>query len=225
MCSHTLRAAPGTPVSPLSGGRGDDEAEASITHYPLDGLLPPGQSLAFHRGLGTLAHLTVQEDRAVVLGEQQFTEAEITLLVPLLDHYPYHCPYEVLWTSFAWNTTESRPSAGRAPACKRRWNREAGRRRCGPCATPSHASGSSSTRWGWMCSTYSNSATSWSLVLRCGRAWSTRSEPGRPGRAAAMGAGRKEDDMLLSKKIKIEVSEQDAQALEWMQGKCRGRAL
>src|SRR5260221_4124232 len=28
--------------------------------------------------------------------------------------------------------------------------------------------------------------------------------------------------MLLSKKIKIEVSEQDAQALEWMQGKCRG---
>jgi hypothetical protein len=106
MCSHTLRAAPGTPVSPLSGGRGDDEAEASITHYPLDGLLPPEQSLAFHRGLGTLAHLTVQEDRAVVLGKQQFTEAEITLLVPLLDHYPYHCPYEVLWTSFAWNTTE-----------------------------------------------------------------------------------------------------------------------
>jgi len=51
-------------------------------------LLPPGQSLAFHRGLGTLAHLTVQEDRAVVLGKQQFTEAEITLLVPLLDHYP-----------------------------------------------------------------------------------------------------------------------------------------
>ncbi len=28
--------------------------------------------------------------------------------------------------------------------------------------------------------------------------------------------------MLLSKKIKIEVSEQDAQALEFMQGKCRG---
>src|SRR5215469_1535137 len=28
--------------------------------------------------------------------------------------------------------------------------------------------------------------------------------------------------MLLCKKIKIEVSERDAQALEWMQGKCRG---
>jgi hypothetical protein len=104
MFSHALRAAPGPPVSPLSGGRGDDE-EALITHYPLGGLLPPGQGLAFHRGLGTLAHLTIQEDRAVVLGEQQFTEAEITLLVPLLDNYPHHCPYEVLWTSFAWNTT------------------------------------------------------------------------------------------------------------------------
>ncbi len=106
MCSHTLRAAPGTPVSPLSGRRGDDEAEASITHYPLDGLLPPGHSLAFHRGLGTLAHLTIQQGRAVVPCCQQFTEAEITLLVPLLDNYPHHGPYEVLWTSFAWNTTE-----------------------------------------------------------------------------------------------------------------------
>jgi len=106
MGSHALRAAPGTPTSPSPGGRGDDEeGKALITHYPLDGLLPPGQSLAFHRGLGTLAHLTIQEDRAVVLGEQQFTEAEMTLLVPLLDNYPHHCLYEVLWASFAWNTT------------------------------------------------------------------------------------------------------------------------
>jgi putative transposase len=28
--------------------------------------------------------------------------------------------------------------------------------------------------------------------------------------------------MLLGKKIKIEVNEQDAKALEFMQGKCRG---
>jgi hypothetical protein len=106
MCSHALLAAPGTPTSPPSGGRGDDEETALITHYSLDGLLPTGRSLAFHRGLGTLAHLTIQEDRAVVPCCQQFTEAEITLLVPLLDHYPHHCPYEVLWTSFARNTTE-----------------------------------------------------------------------------------------------------------------------
>ena len=105
MISHTVFATPGPPTAPCSGGRSDDEG-ALITHYPLDGLLPAGQGLAFHRGLGTLAHLTIQEDRAVVLGEQQFTEAEITLLVPLLDNYPHHCPYEVLWASFAWNTTQ-----------------------------------------------------------------------------------------------------------------------
>jgi hypothetical protein len=106
MFRHALLAAPRPPTSPLSGGRGDDEEEALITHYPLDGFLPAGHSLAFHRGLGTLACLTIQQGRAVVLGEQQCTEAKITLLVPLLDNYPHHCPYEVLWTSFAWNTTE-----------------------------------------------------------------------------------------------------------------------
>jgi hypothetical protein len=105
MCSHALLATPCTPTSPRSGGRSDDEKEL-ITHHPLDGLLPAGHSLAFHRGLSTLAHLTVQEDRAVVPCCKQFTEAEITPPVPLLDNYPYHCPYEVLWTSFAWNTTE-----------------------------------------------------------------------------------------------------------------------
>jgi putative transposase len=31
--------------------------------------------------------------------------------------------------------------------------------------------------------------------------------------------------MLLCKKIKIEVSQQDAETLEFMQAKCRGRAL
>ncbi len=31
--------------------------------------------------------------------------------------------------------------------------------------------------------------------------------------------------MLISKKIRLEVSEEDAATLEFMQGKCRGRAL
>jgi len=44
----------------------------------------------------------------------------------------------------------------------------------------------------------------------------------RKQRWPAIDEAWQEDDMLLSKKIKIEVSEQDAQALEWMQGKCRG---
>jgi hypothetical protein len=31
MCSHVLLAAPGTPASPRSGGRGDDEGCSSAT--------------------------------------------------------------------------------------------------------------------------------------------------------------------------------------------------
>jgi IS605 OrfB family transposase len=37
-----------------------------------------------------------------------------------------------------------------------------------------------------------------------------------------LGGERKEDEMLLCQKIRIEVSERDAETLEWMQAKCRG---
>jgi len=127
MCSHGQLAAPGPPVSPLSGGRGNDEGVALITHYPLDGLLPPGQGLAFHRGLSTLAHLTIQQDRAVVLGEQQFTEAEITLLMPLLDHYPHHRPYEVLWYVLVARPALRQGLVHKGRAKKTRARRSAGR--------------------------------------------------------------------------------------------------
>jgi hypothetical protein len=65
--------------------------------------------------VGTLAHLAMQEDLVVVPCCQQFTEAEITLLMPPLDHYPHHCPYEVFWTSFAWNTTAEQAVNGVRP--------------------------------------------------------------------------------------------------------------
>jgi len=44
-------------------------------------------------------------------------------------------------------------------------------------------------------------------------------------RLYAYDATRRSFAMLLCKKIKIEVSQRDAATLEWMQGKCRGRAL
>ena len=33
--------------------------------------------------------------------EQQFTTSEICVLMPLLEAYPYYCPYEVLLASFS----------------------------------------------------------------------------------------------------------------------------
>jgi len=35
-----------------------------------------------------------------MLIEQQFTTSEICVLMPLLEAYPYYCPYEVLLASF-----------------------------------------------------------------------------------------------------------------------------
>jgi hypothetical protein len=35
-----------------------------------------------------------------------FTDTELRLLVPLLENYPHYCPYEVLYASFFYGTTD-----------------------------------------------------------------------------------------------------------------------
>jgi hypothetical protein len=79
-----------------------------ITHFSLQGLLPPGHSLALNRTLGTLSHLAPNLDRPRMVMEQQFTSSELCVLLPLLESYPHFCPYEVLLASFnSGNVTES----------------------------------------------------------------------------------------------------------------------
>jgi hypothetical protein len=83
-----------TPVSYLQEN-GDE-----ILHFSLQGLLPVGHTLALNTTLGTLSHLACKQDRPLMLMEQQFTTSEICVLLPLLEAYPYYCPYEVLLASF-----------------------------------------------------------------------------------------------------------------------------
>jgi hypothetical protein len=83
-----------TPTSSMQ------ENEEEILHFSLQGLLPIGHSLALNTNLGTLSHLVVEQDRPHMLQEQQFTTSEICVLMPLLEAYPYYCPYEVLLASF-----------------------------------------------------------------------------------------------------------------------------
>jgi hypothetical protein len=71
-----------------------------ILHFSLQGLLPVEHTLALNTTLGTLAYLTYNQDRPQMLIEQQFTTSEICVLMPLLESYPYYCPYEVLLASF-----------------------------------------------------------------------------------------------------------------------------
>lgn len=83
-----------TPASYLG------EETEEILHFSLQGLLPVGHSLALNTTLGTLSHLVCKQDRPHMLREQQFTTSEICVLMPLLEAYPYYCPYEVLLASF-----------------------------------------------------------------------------------------------------------------------------
>lgn len=72
-----------------------------ILHFSLQGLLPTDHILALNTTLGTLSHLTSSQDRPQMTMQQQFTTSEINVLLPLLDSYPYYCPYEVLLASFS----------------------------------------------------------------------------------------------------------------------------
>src|SRR5206468_572635 len=72
-----------------------------ILHFSLQGLLPLGYILTLNTTLGTLSLLMSKGDRPLMLAEQQFTTSEMCVLMPLLESYPYYCPYETLLASWS----------------------------------------------------------------------------------------------------------------------------
>src|SRR5579859_4198850 len=95
-----------------------DQHIESILHYSLQDALPAGHTLALNTELGTLSYISSGEEvfesqagaapydqsgsKVVpqLLAQQQFTASELSILLPLLDSYPFYCPYEVLYASF-----------------------------------------------------------------------------------------------------------------------------
>jgi hypothetical protein len=94
------------PSTPQPPAHDEEPTDDSIVHFVLAGLLPAGHILALHRFLGTLSHLTLVQEQPRMLGEQLFSNTEVSLLLPLLEQYPHYCPYEVLWASFHGSTGE-----------------------------------------------------------------------------------------------------------------------
>jgi hypothetical protein len=76
------------------------DSEPSVLHFSLQGALPSGHIVALYRPLGTLSYLVTDGDQPRLVAQQQFTGSEMSLLLPLLDAYPYYCPYEVLFAHF-----------------------------------------------------------------------------------------------------------------------------
>jgi hypothetical protein len=77
------------------------ETGSKISHLSLHGLLPVGYTLALNQETRTLSLLS---DGPMLIAEQQFSENELRLIVPILESFPHYCPYEVLLAHLSSNT-------------------------------------------------------------------------------------------------------------------------
>ncbi len=82
-----------------------DFTNDTILHFSLQDALPEGHMFALDVTLGTFSYLSSIEGLPRLKGQQQFTRGEMSMLLPLLESYPYYCPYEVLYASFYSNDT------------------------------------------------------------------------------------------------------------------------
>ena len=79
-----------------------------ILHFSLQGVLPSGHLLAVNPLLGTLSYIVNEDHHPRLIMQQQFTAGEMSVLMPLLEAYPYYCPYETLLAGFQYgNVTEA----------------------------------------------------------------------------------------------------------------------
>lgn len=72
-----------------------------ILYFDLQGSLPAKHVLALSTGLCTLTYLSIDDKQQPrILAQQQFSPSELSLLRPLLEHYPHYCPHEVMFANF-----------------------------------------------------------------------------------------------------------------------------
>lgn len=87
---------------------------AQVLYFTLEDALPEGHILALNTNLGTLTYLhSVEGKWPRMLVQQQFTSSELSLLRPLLEHYPHYCPHEVMFANF-YNGTVTEKTIARA---------------------------------------------------------------------------------------------------------------
>ncbi|MDQ6659377.1 MAG: hypothetical protein M3Z24_00250 [Chloroflexota bacterium] len=91
----------------------DDTLISPILHFTLQGTLPAQYRLALNVQLGTLSCFAVSNKHPVLAVEAQFTNSELSLLLPLLKSFPHYCPYEVLFAHF-YNSNVTEPIIARS---------------------------------------------------------------------------------------------------------------
>ena len=83
----------------------DLKKDIEIMHFSLQDALPPGHILALNTKFGTLSYLSYDGDRLQMMVQEQFTSTELSVLLPLLEMFPYYCPYATLHASFCYGRT------------------------------------------------------------------------------------------------------------------------
>lgn len=71
-----------------------------IAHYQLHGLLHACQTFAVNTDDGECSLLEVIQNEAKILQQLRMSPVELSVLLPLLVAYPYHCSYEIIYTTF-----------------------------------------------------------------------------------------------------------------------------
>ena len=80
------------------------QANNKILHFSLQDSLPVGHTLAMNTAFGTLSYLVCEQGGLPrLMCQEPFTNTKMSVLMPLLEMFPYYCPYEVLYASFYSN--------------------------------------------------------------------------------------------------------------------------
>jgi hypothetical protein len=77
-----------------------ESVHEEILYFPFGGALPVEHIFVLNAELGTLSYVTNGTDYPRVEQQQRFSHNELYQLRPLLESFPYHCPYEMLLASF-----------------------------------------------------------------------------------------------------------------------------
>jgi len=76
-------------------------SEERILHFSLQEALPSSpHTLPLDLGYRTLSALSCTDERPLLLQQEQFTVGEMSVVLPLLESFPYYCPHELLFAHF-----------------------------------------------------------------------------------------------------------------------------
>lgn len=87
------------------------ETKEVIQHFSLQGVLPEGHTLAIDTNNLVAAIMIVEHGKPRMHKLASFTDMEMLVFLPLISSHPYYAPYEDLYASYTWGTTEKRDDA------------------------------------------------------------------------------------------------------------------